>query len=326
MSTWLVQRIASSLLTVFLLVSAVFFVVRLVPGDPVDLVADAQTSAVDRELLRTRFGLDGGIGEQYVRWLGEVVRGDFGTSLRQQRSVRDILAEAIPATLWLTVAAYALHLVLAFGTALLAASGRSRRWSSALQSIGLVFYSVPAFWLGLMLILLLSGKAGWFPAAGMEAPDAAFLPPLQRILDRLWHLALPAIALGLSSFMGTARYLQSALEEAMEQDYILAARARGIPERVLLMKHALRNALLPVITILGLHLPLLLGGAVVIETVFAWPGLGRISVEAIFARDYPVIMATSLLAAVAVTFGSLLADIGYRWADPRVRLSESDSP
>jgi peptide/nickel transport system permease protein len=154
----------------------------------------------------------------------------------------------------------------------------------------------------------------------MQAADAAFLPAGARLADLLHHLVLPVLTLALGSFMGTARHLRASLAEVMAQDHILAARARGLPERTVLIRHGLRNALLPVITLAGLSLPFLLGGAVVVEIVFGWPGMGRVTLEAIWARDYPVIMATTTVAAVTVVAGSLLADVLYRWADPRVRL------
>ena len=170
-----------------------------------------------------------------------------------------------------------------------------------------------------MLIMLMSRILGWFPAGGMHAPDAGYLGWWAWLADLLHHLALPVVTLALGSFMGTARYLRTSLVEVLGQDYILAARARGLSERRILLRHALRNALLPMITLLGLSLPFLLGGAVVVEVVFGWPGMGRVAIEAIWARDYPVIMATALVSAVTVVAGSLLADILYRWADPRVR-------
>jgi peptide/nickel transport system permease protein len=185
--------------------------------------------------------------------------------------------------------------------------------------VGLTLYSLPSFWLGLMLIMLLSGKLGWFPSGGMHATDARFLGWWARQGDLLHHLALPVITLAAGTFMGTARYLRTSLADALGQDYILAARARGLSERRILLKHALRNALLPVITLVGLSLPFLLGGAVVVEVVFGWPGMGRVAIEAIWARDYPVIMATTLVSAVTVVTGSLLADILYRRVDPRLR-------
>ncbi len=319
MNSWLLRRVATSLLYIFLLMSAVFFIVRLAPGDPLDQVTETDMRAEDRALIRSHLGLDESLARQYLRWLGATARGDFGFSLRQQRPVSDILAEAIPPTLLLTLGGYLLHLSLALGAALIIVSRKNRFLANAVQTLGLTLYSVPSFWLGLMLILLFGGKLGWSPSAGMYSPDAELMPWLQRQGDLLRHLALPVAALGFSSFMGTARYLVAGLEESLGEDYILAARSRGVSERRILLHHALRNALLPLITLVGLSLPYLLGGAVVIEVVFGWPGMGRISVEAIWARDYPVIMATSLISAIAVTLGSLLADICYKWADPRVR-------
>jgi peptide/nickel transport system permease protein len=170
-----------------------------------------------------------------------------------------------------------------------------------------------------MLIMLLSRKLGWFPAGGMYAPDADYLEWWARMADLARHLTLPVATLALGTFMGTARYLRTSLVEVLGQDYILAARARGLSQWRILFRHALPNALLPVITLAGLSLPFLLGGAVVVEVVFGWPGMGRVAIEAIWERDYPVIMATVLVSAVTVVAGSLLADILYRWADPRVR-------
>ena len=319
MISWLARRVAVSLLLIIALMSAVFFVVRLAPGDPLDQVMQDELGDAGRRLMRTRMGLDQPLGRQYVNWLGGVLGGDFGTSLAQQRPVWAILAEAVPATLLLTLTAYLLHLLLALGAALLAAVRRGGSLDRWIQGIGLVLYSVPAFWLGLMLIMLFSRKLGWLPAGGMHAPDASYLGWWARQGDLAVHLVLPVTTLALGTFMGTARYLRAALHEILDQDYILAARARGLPERRAILRHALRNALLPLITLVGLSLPFLLGGAVVVEVVFGWPGMGRVAIEAIWARDYPVIMATTLVSAVTVVLGSLLADLLYRWADPRVR-------
>jgi len=321
MLPWLTRRLVTSLLLVLLVLSAVFWVVHLAPGDPLDQVVQEGMTDADRDLIRQRLGLDAGVGEQWLEWLGGALTGDWGTSLRQQRPVAEILAEAVPATLLLTLTAYALHLVLAVGVSLLTATRRGGALDHALQGIGLALYSLPAFWLGLMLILVCGRLLGWLPTSGMRSPDAQFLSTGARLADLLRHLILPAATLALGSFMGTARYVRAALDETLAQDHILAARARGVPERRILVNHALRGALLPLLTLLGLHLPFLLGGAVVIETVFGWPGMGRVAVEAIWARDYPVIMATTAVSAVLVVAGSLLADLLYRAADPRVRLA-----
>lgn len=321
MQVWLVRRILTSLLLVFLVVTAVFFLVRLAPGDPLDAVVEVVEEGLgprERDLMRQRYGLDASLPRQYLAWLGGLARGDFGLSLDQQRPVKAILAETVPATLLLTGTAYALHLALALGAGLVMARHRGRWPDHLVGGAGLALFSVPSFWLGLMAIMLLSRQWGWFPASGMHAPDAAFMSTGRRLADLLLHLALPAATMAAGSFMGTARYLQASLDEVLGQDHILAARSRGVPERRIFLHHALRNALLPVITLVGLHLPMLLGGAVVTEVVFAWPGMGRVTVDAIWTRDYPVIMATTLVAALTVVAGSLLADILYTRADPRV--------
>jgi len=326
MLLWFIRRLAQSLLLVFVLVTAVFFVVRLAPGDPLDQIIELELGDGDRDLIRERLGLEGSLTRQYFHWLGAGLRGDLGVSLRQQRPVAEIVGEAVGSTLVLTGSAYLLQLIFAVGAALTMITYRGRAPDHLVQGVGLAFYSVPGFWLGLMFILLFSRHLGWFPTGGWESPDAAFLTGGARVLDRLHHLVLPVLTLAIGSFMGTARYLRATLDEVLAQDYILAARARGIAETRILLVHGLRNALLPMITLLGLSIPSLLGGALVVEVVFGWPGMGRVTIEAIWARDYPVIMATTLVAGMAVVAGSTLADLLYRWADPRVRLPDLEQP
>ena len=321
MTTWFLRRLASAMLLVLLLVTAVFFVVRLAPGDPLDQVATEEMSQAERELIRGRLGLDRPLAEQYVDWLTGVLRGDFGRSLRQHRPVGEVVGEALPATLLLTVTSYILHLALALAAALAMVLRAGRPVARGIHGAGLVLYSMPAFWLGLMLIMVFSRSLGWFPAGGMAGADARYLGFGARLLDLAHHLVLPMLTLALGSFMATARYLRSALADVMNQDHILAARARGLPERTVILRHGLRNALMPGITLAGLSLPFLLGGAVVVEVVFGWPGMGRVTLEAVWARDYPVIMATTVVAAVTVVAGSLMADVLDMWADPRVRLA-----
>ena len=175
-----------------------------------------------------------------------------------------------------------------------------------------------------MLILVFGGLLGWLPTGGMHAADADFMSPIGRFADLLLHMILPVMTLAVSMFMGTARYLRTSLDEVLDQDYILAARSRGVGHWRIMFRHALPNALLPLATLVGLHLPFLLGGAVVIEVIFGWPGMGRVTVEAIGNRDYPVIMITTLVASLAVVLGSLLADILYTIVDPRVRLGRRE--
>ncbi len=320
MPRYLLRRLLSSLLLILGLLSVVFFLVRLMPGDPADLIDEQHLGAETRQLVRERLGLTGPLAVQYAKWLGGVLRGDWGFSLRQQRPVAAVLREAIPATLVLTVTAFLLELAAGLSVGLLAAS-HPHRWRARLLNVGgLVLYSLPSFWLGLMAILVFSRTLGWLPAGGMHAPDADLLPPLARWLDLGRHLALPVVVLGLGNFAVTARHVRASVARVLASDWILAARARGIGEARILWRHGLRGALLPVFTLAGLSLPGLLGGAVAVETVFGWPGMGRVAVQALLARDYPVIMAVTAVAAVLVALGSLLADLACRWADPRLRL------
>lgn len=325
MIPWLARRLLWSLLMLVLLLTLVFAVVRLAPGDPLDVAAGDAVEAQDRQLLRERLGLDQPLAGQYLRWVSGCARGDWGLSLRQQRPVADIVREAAGPTLLLSLSAWVLQMALAIGAGILMAAHRGRAVDHAVGGVGLVLLSLPGFWLGLMLMLLFARQLGWLPAGGLHAAGSADWSAAARLADLLRHLALPVLTLALGSFMGPARYVRAALDEALAQDFITAARARGTSERRLLWRHALPHALLPLVTLAGLHLPQLLGGAVVVEVVFGWPGLGRVAVEAIGARDYPVIMAVTVLSAALVTAGSLLADIGYRRADPRVRLAGGEA-
>ncbi len=325
MLAWLGQRLLTSLILVFLLVTAVFFIVRLAPGHPLDLVVGENIKDADRAAMSHRLGLDESLPRQYLNWLGKMAHGDAGVSLARHQPVAQIIRETLPITLLLTISAYVLHLILAIAAALVMSTCRGRWPDGLIQGVGLWFFSLPSFWLGLVMILLFSSLLGWLPSGGMHAPDVAFLDPWTRFTDLLRHMILPVLTLALGMFMGTARYLRTALDEALEQDYILAARARGLGHWRIMFRHALPNALLPLVTLVGLHLPFLLGGAVVVEVVFGWPGMGSVTIDAIGERDYPVIMITTLVAGLAVVAGSLLADILYQRVDPRVRWTDSES-
>ncbi len=322
---WLFHRLLYSMLIVFLLVSAVFFIVRLAPGDPLDDLMVETMGQVEKDFLRQRLGLDEGLLTQYLKWMNGFISGDWGSSLSQNRPVLDVLAEALPATLLLTVSSYILYLLLALGASLLMVSSHGKWLDRFIQGGGLILYSLPGFWFGLIMIMLFSRQLGWLPTGGMTSPDAEFMSWPARQWDLFRHAIMPVSVLAWGSFMGLARYLRSSLEDVQGMDYILAARSRGISEKRVLLGHALPNALLPAITLVGMGIPFLIGGAVVVEVVFAWPGMGRITVEAIGARDYPVIMATTVMASLAVVLGSLLADILYRLADPRIRLDRGSN-
>ncbi len=325
MLLYVVRRLGSAVLLLLALLTAVFFIARLAPGDPIDRFGAADLDAADRAAVRHNLGLDRPLAAQYWQWLRGVTRGDFGRSLSRHQPVSAMLAEAVPRTLLLTGIAYVLHFALAVASGVWLARNRGRRRERVATVAGLVLYSLPAFWLGQLLVLVFSRALGWLPASGVAAVGAAWLPWPQRVLDVARHLVLPLCVIGVAPVLGTARFVRNGVLEALGQDYVLAARARGLPERAVIWRHALRNGLLPVVTIAGLNLAFLLNGAVVTEVVFAWPGLGRLTVEAIFARDYPVIMGTTALAGALTLLGNLLADVLYGVADPRVRLaSEAD--
>jgi ABC-type dipeptide/oligopeptide/nickel transport system permease component len=320
-TAWLLRRLAAALAIVFAVVTLCFFVIHLAPGTPFLPGQDRPVDPVVVERLRARFGLDQSLPVQYARYLGALARGDLGESFSQRRPVADAIAAALPNTLLLTGTALAIDFVLGVVIGVVQAARARRRLDVALTNATLFLYSLPTFWLGLLLLLVFGQWLDWFPVGGVTDPVLHDAMPLGlRLLDRLHHLALPALTLGLVGAAGTARYQRAALLEALGEDYARTARAKGLAEPRVLVDHALRNALLPIVTLLGLALPFLLTGAVVVETVFTWPGLGKLAADAIAGRDYPLVIATTLISSVLVVLGSLLADLLASAADPRVRL------
>ncbi len=319
MIRYIIRRILLSIPLVWALATVTFFIIRLAPGDPLALYYDPEIDPELMETIRARLGLDRPLHIQYVKWLGALLHGELGVSFSHHRPVADILRETIPNTLILTFCALALDLIVGVVIGVISAM-RQYTWIDHGLTVGALFiYSMPGFWLGLMLIILFSLKLGILPASQMESVDAEYLGFWARLADRALHLVLPVFVLGIASAASVARYMRGSLLEVIRQDYIRTARAKGLGEGAVVFKHALGNALLPVITLLGLYLPFLMSGAVVTETIFAWPGMGRLTVGAIFARDYPIIMAANLIAGVMVVGGNLLADILYGVVDPRIR-------
>jgi peptide/nickel transport system permease protein len=319
-AAWLVARLAAALAIVFAVVTLVFFAIHLAPGTPFLPTGDRPLDPTVEAALRSRFGLDRPLGAQYVRYLGELARGDLGESFSQQRPVGLALEAAVPNTVVLAATALAIDLLLGLAIGAVQAAYARRRLDTILTHTTLFVYSLPTFWLGLVLLLVFGQGLHWFPVGGVVDPVLyQSLSPAGRLLDRLRHLALPALTLGLVGAAGTARFQRAALLEALSQGFVKAARAKGLSESRVLLAHALRNALLPTITLMGLALPFLLTGSVVIETVFAWPGMGKLAADAVLSRDYPVVTATTLAATVLVVGGSLVADVLYAVADPRVR-------
>ncbi len=322
---FLARRMLGAIPLVLGILTLIFFLMHLAPGDPTSRYFDPNISPQVIEQMRQNMGLDQPVPIQYVKWMGAFLTGDFGYSFGQMRPVADILPEVMWNTLQLTL----MSLVVTFGVGMLIGIFQAvRQYSTSdniLTVVALFFYSMPGFWLALMLILVFSLKAnqlGWpvqFPASQMTSGGYEFLTPMEQFRERIMHLILPSLALGIGSAAGIARYMRGSLLEVIRQDFVRTARAKGLEERVVIFKHALRNALLPIITLLGLTLPFLFSGAVLVEVIFAWPGMGRLIVDAVFQRDYPLIMASSFVIAVLVILGNLVADVLYAIADPRIR-------
>ncbi|MCA1789028.1 MAG: ABC transporter permease [Thioalkalivibrio sp.] len=322
---FLARRMLGAIPLVLGILTLIFFLMHLAPGDPTSRYFDPNISPQVIEQMRQNMGLDQPVPVQYVKWMGAFLTGDFGYSFGQMRPVADILPEVMWNTLQLTL----MSLIVTFGVGMLIGIFQAvRQYSTSdniLTIVALFFYSMPGFWLALMLILVFSLKAnqlGWavqFPASQMTSGGYEFLTPMEQLRERIMHLILPSLALGIGSAAGIARYMRGSLLEVIRQDFVRTARAKGLEERVVIFKHALRNALLPIITLLGLTLPFLFSGAVLVEVIFAWPGMGRLIVDAVFQRDYPLIMASSFVIAVLVILGNLVADVLYAIADPRIR-------
>ena len=322
MARYILKRLLQAIPLLLGIATITFIIVRLAPGDPMDMYMEQRFQRdVDPaviELLRKKYGLDQPLPVQYAKWIGNIVRGDLGESFRYRRPVATLIAERVPYTLQLAALALVMDALIGIALGIFSAVKQYSRADKAITLGSLVVYSIPGFWLALMLVLAFSVNLGWFPTSQTRSLDYELLSAGGKVADRLWHLALPVFVLGIASAAGTARYMRTKLLDVLSEEYVLAARARGLSERVVILQHALRNALIPIVTIYGLALPFLLGGAVLIEKVFAWPGMGLLAVEAIGARDYPVIMATSMIAAVLVVLGNLLADVTYALVDPRV--------
>ncbi len=321
MLVFLARRLIASALLIVGLLTLVFFVVHAAPGDPLQSYVQAETDAATIATLRRQLGLDQPVPVQYLRWLRSfLLEFDFGASIARRQDVRSVVLEALPHTLRLALAALGLRLVLGVTLGVLAALHHGRRTDVGLGLGAMFLYSIPSFWLGLLLLLLFSWQLGWLPAGSVHSLDAHRLVWHARLWDGLRHLLLPMIVLGVGGAASTFRFMRAGMLDVLSQDFVRAAHARGLRPRIVVLRHGLRNALLPVVTQVGWSIPALLGGAVVVESLFSWPGLGRLTVEAIGQRDVPVIMATTFVAGGTAVLGSLLADVLTCWLDPRVRL------
>jgi peptide/nickel transport system permease protein len=314
----LTRRLLSGLGVVLGVVTLMFVLLRLAPGDPAMLLVGPAATTEQVAAQRHALGLDRPVAAQYATWLGHFARGDWGRSIATGRPVRAMLAQAWPATVRLVGISLVLSYLIGIAIGVVQAA-RGGRLDTALSVATVTLFALPGYWLGLMLVMIFTYRLRWLPAFGAAGFDADFLPPAARLADRLRHLALPLATLTLVGLGGTARFVRGAMLDVSGAPYVVVARAKGLSEARVTLRHVLRNALIPVVTLLGLSLPTLFSGAVFIEAIFAWPGVGRVLVEAVQARDYPVVMAATAVSAMLVVLGNLLAEGLVTWVDPRAR-------
>jgi peptide/nickel transport system permease protein len=314
----LLRRAVAGLAVIFGVVTLMFFLIRLAPGDPALLLLGPAASEEQLVAQRRALGLDQPLPRQYAAWLGRFSQGDWGTSIATGRPVRAMISDAWPATVRLVGLSLLLSYIFGIGVGAVQAM-QGGRLDTTLSVVTVTLFAVPGYWLGLMLVMVFTYWARALPAFGAAGFDADFLTGWSRTADRLRHLALPLVTLTLIGVGGIARYVRGAMLDVRDAPYVAVARAKGISPTQVATRHVLRNALIPVVTLLGLSLPALFSGAVFIEAIFAWPGVGRIMVEAVGARDYPVIMAATAVSATLVVIGNLLAEALTAWVDPRLR-------
>lgn len=296
-----------------------FCLVRMSPGDATAIYWGPDSDRTSIAALRAQRGLDLPLFEQFRIWSVRFLRGDWGYSWTRHRPVSALLREAIPSTLQLTGLVLLFSFIVGAIWGVLAGRYAEHAVGGVLNFSGLIIYAAPSFWIASLAILVFSVNLQWLPSSGMNAlflDGSGFWPHLQ---DRLRHLILPVAVLGLAGAAAVSRFVRANVRTVLRQEFIRLAQAKGLSQREVLLRHALRNALLPLVTLLGLYFPFLLGGALVIEVIFAWPGMGRIAYEALFSKDYPVIFAVNLVAASLTIAGNMLADLLYHFLDPRIR-------
>ena len=322
---FLAGRIVKAVVVIIAIAALNFVLIRLAPGDPASVMAGEAGASDPKyvDMLRTQFGLDQPVWKQLLIYLGQIVQLDFGFSYRSQLPVITLIAERLPATLLLMASSFVVSLVLGVGLGMLAAGARffhKGRWLDTLiTTVALFFYATPLFWLALMMIIVFSVNLDWLPAFGMETVGAN-LTGWAHIWDVAQHLVLPTLALSFFFMSVYVRLTRAAMMETMMQDHVRTAFAKGLKPGQVLRRHVFRNALLPVVTFAGLQLGQVAGGAVLIETVFAWPGIGRLMFDALLQRDYQLLLGVFLVTSATVVFFNLVTDVAYRFVDPRIRL------
>jgi len=310
---FLVRRAFISAVTLALITVIVFTGVRMIPGDPARVMAGTDADTAGLEEIREKYGLRDPIPVQYLRWVGLVLRGDLGESIRTRQSVAWTVAIKLPITVELACLALLVALSLAIPAGVLAAVRRNTPWDVAASAVSLCGVSIPNFWLGIMLILLVSVRLGWLPASG-------FVPLLEDPVANVRRMIMPALVLGTALAAVLMRQTRNAMIEVLSADYIRTARSKGLAGFAVVVRHALRNGLIPVVTVLGLQMGALMSGAVVTESIFVLPGFGRLIVEAVFTRDYPLVQGVVLITASSYVLINLLVDVSYSLLNPRIRI------
>jgi len=316
MSSYLLRR-AVQAVVILLLVSMIGFVIlHLAPGGPLSQFANSgDLTPADVARIERTFGLDRPLPVQYLDWLGRMLTGDWGRSFRDQQPVLHIIGSHIGATVELMLTSTLLAIGLGTSIGILGAVKRNSLFDSLSTVVTMVLLSIPTFWFGLLMIYVFSVELNWLPSGNRyTAGDGSFM-------NQVHHLIAPSVVLGLVTMASWSRYMRSSMLDVINHDFVRTARSKGLTERRILLRHILRNALLPMVTIAGLQIPALLGGALVTETVFAWPGMGRLFLDSISYRDYPTVMGILMCTAFLVLLGSLIADLLYGLADPRIRLT-----
>ncbi len=313
MTEFLIQRSLISLVTLFLITVIVFAGVRMIPGDPARVMAGTEADAAGLEEIRQRYGLRDPLPVQYVKWVSRALRGDLGESIRTREPVLRLVAQKLPITLQLSAYSLLIALLIAVPVGVLAAVRRNTAWDYVASSVSLCGLSIPNFWLGIMLILLLSVRLQWLPASG-------FVSPFEDPWGNTQRLLMPALVLGSAAAAVLMRQTRNSMIEVLSADYIRTAYAKGLRTGIVVFRHAIRNGLIPVITIFGLQLGALIGGAVVTEQIFVVPGFGRLILEAVFTRDYPIVQGVVLITASAYVLVNLLVDVSYSLLNPRIRI------
>jgi peptide/nickel transport system permease protein len=310
---FLVRRAFVSAVTLLIISLIVFTGVRMIPGDPARVLAGTEADEAGIEEIREKYGLNAPLPVQYLRWLGLAATGDLGESIRTRTAVTAMIAGKLPITIELTCLSLLVALAIAVPAGVLAAVRRNTAWDVLASGVSLCGVSIPNFWLGIMLILLVSVRFGWLPASG-------FVPFLEDPLGNLQRMVMPALVLGTGLAAVLMRQTRNAMIEVLSADYVRTARAKGLAQRAVVVRHALRNGLIPVVTILGLQMGALMGGAVVTEQIFVLPGFGRLIVEAVFTRDYPVVQGVVLITAASYVLINLAVDVSYTVLNPRIRI------